>query len=148
MLRTKFNQMQNRFCVHQDLHNWPWSSEEDRKSKIWILLLPLPLLLSLSGSSLMTKEWGNSERDPLKLNLKVWLSRRLSLEKLFLLGGGAMLRPASAWGLILRSPRLSILSLILGLAWSSFHWYDGNSAATLHSWQSCNYWLRFYLKIT
>ena len=78
-----------------------------------------PLLRSLSGSSRMTKEWGNSDKEPLKLNLKVWLRRRLSLEKLFLLGGGAMPRPLSrAWGLILRSDKLStnsrsIFSLIL-----------------------------------
>lgn len=73
---------------------------------------PFPLLRSLSGSSRMTKEWGNSDRDPLKLNLNVWLSRLLSLEKLFLLGGGAIPRPFSlAWGDIRRSVRLSTNSV-------------------------------------
>ena len=73
---------------------------------------PFPLVLSLSGSSRMTKEWGNSDRDPLKLNLKVWLSRLRSFEKLFLLGGGAMPRPlSSAWGDIRRSARLSTSSV-------------------------------------
>ena len=73
---------------------------------------PFPLLRSLSGSSRMTKVWGNSDRDPLKLNLNVWLSRLRSLEKLFLRGGGAIPRPFSlACGDIRRSVRLSTSSV-------------------------------------
>merc|ERR1719167_988302 len=59
--------------------------------------------LALFLSSFTAKEWENSERDPLKLNLNVWLSLLRNLEKLFLRGGGAP-PPCSASGLILKSP--------------------------------------------
>ena len=98
-----------------------WVDNLMSRQIFWIFSCsPFPLdCLSASGSSLITKECGNSDREPLKLNRNVWLSLRLSLEKLFLLGGGAMPRPLSwAWGDILRSDKLStssrsIFSLIL-----------------------------------
>ena len=95
-----------------------------------------------SRSSRMTKECGNSVRLPLKLNRKVWLSLRRSLEKLFLRGGGARPRSCSpVSGDILRSARSATLSassaassLILTRR-SSNTGADRWSAAQLRLWQ-------------